>query len=76
MPTKDLRTAATTKPQSAAGSRTVVYRDTKGRSFDAVVVGAGSSSGLKIKLTSDNGRIIDNVAKATGLKQTNVYHAR
>lgn len=58
-----------------SGRMTVSYRDVKGRSRDAVVRDAGSSSGLKLQLV-DTGQIIDNVALATGLKQTNVYHYR
>jgi hypothetical protein len=50
----------------------VKYRAANGKSFDARVIGAGSVSGLKLLLVP-NDIVKDNVAPATGLKQTNVY---
>jgi len=59
----------------------VIYRDAKGRTSAATVLAAGSSSGLKLLVTSKrsmgvSGSTIDNVALATGEKQTNVYFNR
>lgn len=79
MPTKDDRTKASGKSgkHSTSGRMRVSYRDARGTTMDALVLGAGSVSGVKIKIMNGNpSRIIDNVAAATGLKQTNVYFSR
>lgn len=79
MPTKDDRGKASGKAgkHATAGRMRVSYRDAKGNTMDALVLGAGSVSGVKIKIMSGSpSRIIDNVAAATGLKQTNVYFSR
>lgn len=78
MPLKDNRTSAGTRDGKFAtsGRRDVVYRDTAGRSWDALVVDQGTASGLLLRITSDNGRQVDNVAKATTMKSTNAYFSR
>jgi len=79
MPNKDDRVKAGLKAgkNPTAGRMRVSYRDAKGGSFDAVVLGQGSSSGLKLKILGLNpSRTIDNVAAATTMKQTNVYFSR
>jgi hypothetical protein len=47
-----------------------------GTTMDALVLSQGSSSGLKLQLGHSTLSIVDNVAKATGLKQTGVYFSR
>jgi hypothetical protein len=78
----NLRTFATARASSGkgkaisnSGSITVSYRDTKGRRHDAVVVGPGTSSGLKLRIRGQGSaiRVIDNVALGTARNQTNVY---
>lgn len=58
--------------KDAAGRMNVRYRAANGHSFDATVVSAGSSSGLKLRLGS-NSRILDNIAAATSMHDVNVY---
>jgi len=77
MPHEDKRTASTTdKGKTNSGYRNVIYRDAKGLTKDAVVLGAGSVSGLKLRINSNQGAVIDNVALATSRTQTGVYFAR
>jgi hypothetical protein len=77
MPHEDKRTISTAdKGKTGAGLRTVTYRDAKGMKKDAVVLGQGTASGLKLRLTSDQNRVVDNVALMTVRTQTNVYIAR
>lgn len=60
-----------------SGKYMVQYRDVDGNTHNAVVVDAGSSSGLKLDLPDyQPTRVVDNVAAATTLKQTNVYFSR
>ncbi len=62
------------KSSRGSGRRTVIYRDAAGRTWSALVVAKGSSSGLKLKIESaGNVRVIDNVALATTFAQTNRY---
>jgi len=63
---------------NTSGYRHVEYRDAKGKTLAATVIGPGTSSGLKLNIDTagNNTRIIDNVAAATSLKQTNVYFSR
>jgi hypothetical protein len=72
---KDDRTISIAdKGKTSSGYRTVRYRDIKGISHNARVLGGGSSSGLKLLVNSGpSRRIIDNVAAGTGMKQTNRY---
>jgi len=66
--------AATGKGMVDQGHVEVVYRDTKGRSVRALVMGPGSASGLKLKIFNRLlPVVVDNVPAATGVKQTNVY---
>jgi hypothetical protein len=59
------------------GRRTVHYRDAKGQTWEALVVGPGTASGLKLQLTSHPRRgIIDNVANATARTDTGKYFDR
>lgn len=62
-------------------SWSVNYRNTRGRTSTATIIGAGTSGGTTLKLrvyrgTGGHGVIVDNVAKATSEKQTNVYFSR
>lgn len=60
--------------KARGGRRTVVYRDLKGNTWAALVVGEGTGSGKKLKLVSHpTVRIVDNVPLATSMKGTNVY---
>jgi hypothetical protein len=78
MPLKDKRTEVATHLQYASsGNRAVHYRDTKGHTFIATVLGPGTSSGLKLKLDAYNTVTVkDNVAAATTVKSTNAYFTR
>lgn len=63
------------------GRRSVVYRDASGATMDAVVVAAGSVSGLKLQVGSLRVAgvalsVKDNVALATTRTDTNVYFNR
>lgn len=76
MPFKDIRTPVATKPKMrTAGKRVVSYVDSKGRSTNCVVLGAGTSSGLKL-LDPHKNLVRDNVAVATGMGSVNCYRAR
>ena len=73
---KDVRTKSIAdKGKTDSGLRNVTYRDLKGQTWNAIVLGGGTASGIKIRLTSQDNRVIDNVAKATTPAQTNVYFA-
>lgn len=74
MPNLDMRTA-TTNRRKFVGQRVVTYIDSKGRSRNATVLGAGTTSGLKIKVGS-TGQILDNVVKGTAEGSVNCYRAR
>jgi hypothetical protein len=81
MPTSDRRTVMTARVKgrrATSGKYHVEYRDGKGTTLAATVLGPGTVSGLKLNIDTSGGntRIIDNVAAATGLKQTNVYFLR
>jgi hypothetical protein len=51
----------------------VLYKATLGQSRTAKVLGAGSTSGLKLRVY---GQTIDNVQPATTEKSTNAYYTR
>jgi hypothetical protein len=63
---------------------TVKYRDAQGKSHNAIVLGQGTASGLKLRLPhvttggalGGSSQIIDNVPAATGQKDTNAYFAQ
>lgn len=82
MPSRDERTRAGVRAgkNPTAGRMTVSYRDVSGKSKNALVLGPGGVSGLKLRIGSRMGdgqsEIVDNVAAATALKQTNVYFSR
>jgi len=89
MPLQDLRTKATAQggKMKTAGRMRVSYRDASGNTQDAVVVGPGTSSGLKIviRVPSTVGtlaaplsgnQVLDNVPAATTVKQLSAYTAR
>jgi len=64
-----------------SGRRTVVYRNLSGRTFEAIVIGPGSSSGLRLmipalRMKGPGVYIKDNVAAATTMKQTDRYFDR
>jgi hypothetical protein len=56
-----------------SGKVNVRYRDAKGTTRQAIVVGPGTTSGLKIRVRFVG--IFDNVPLATSPNQTNVYFA-
>lgn len=74
----DVRTPASNRKgkHATSGRMVVLYRGVTGRTTEALVLGAGSTSGLKLQLRYERNRIVDNVAKATTSKQTNVYFSR
>lgn len=56
----------------SSGRQTVRYRDAKGKTFDAVVVGgSGTSLDLHIRAGAGTTRRLTSIAKATTPKQTN-----
>ncbi|HVI77435.1 MAG TPA: hypothetical protein VM715_04615 [Candidatus Acidoferrum sp.] len=56
------------------GEQHVVYRDFKGSTYDAQVLGPGTTTGVKLQVWRGTGHsVIDNVPKATTPKSTNVY---
>lgn len=60
------------------GRRSVVYRATTGRTFEAIVIGPGSSSGLRLmipalRMKGPSVYIKDNIGPATTVKSTNCY---
>lgn len=68
---------APTKIKSTQGKTRVKYIDARGKSFDAIVIAAGTSSGKKIQFYNGPSRtIVDNVALKTSVKQTGVYSSR
>ena len=75
MPMKDRRAKATVGKgkHRSSGKMRVTYIDAKGRTREALVLGAGTTSGLKLQITSGKRRIIDNVAKATAMNSVNAY---
>jgi hypothetical protein len=78
MPLNDIRAdvIANGPKHRTSGRRTVIYRDGAGRTRLALVLGAGTTSGLKLAIGSDSGRVVDNVAKAVTSKSTNAYISR
>lgn len=78
MPHKDVRTESTSGKgkYKTSGRRVVAYRNAKGFTQQATVLSEGTSSGLKIAVGSEMGRVVDNVPLATARTQTNVYIAR
>lgn len=52
------------------GRRSVVYRDAKGKTWSATVIGDGSVSGKKLQLEDPPRSVIDNVPLATSYKGT------
>lgn len=78
MPNKDERAKAvvTGGKHKTAGRMVVTYRDANGYTQNATVAAAGGASGLKLALTSEDGRIIDNIAACATMKSTNCYISR
>jgi hypothetical protein len=83
MPLQTVKTAGTQpaidkRPNS--GRRTVVYRRTSGKTEEALVIGPGTNSGVKLRLVSRRPKVVvDDVAKATAMKgagSTGVYFTR
>ena len=76
MPKQDLRAKAiaTAGKMKTSGRMTVPYRDARGRFFNARVLGAGTSSGLKIEYGGLT--VVDNVPVMTTMKSINAYHGR
>lgn len=75
MPKQDLRAKAIAQGSQfrTSGALVVAYRDAKGRFFNARVLGAGTSSGLKLKYGNT---IVDNVPVMTTVKSVGAYHGR
>lgn len=66
------------KTKQYGGYRTVVYRDTKGRTMLARVTSAGTGNTLNLKLpdrdrTTKATTVLTNVAVATTMKSTNAW---
>jgi hypothetical protein len=68
------------KTPGTSGRRTVMYRDTNGKTHEARVEAAGTSTGLMLRLVNrrtpgnrTTNQVIDNVLPATTMKQTNRY---
>jgi hypothetical protein len=63
-----------------SGHREVAYRDTKGRTWAAMIIGPGSVSGVRLELHSrrrgGQTHILDNIGPATTVKSTNAYFSR
>jgi len=78
MPNKDERAKAliTGGKHKTAGRMVVTYRNASGETTNATVISAGGSSGLKLALTSEDDRIIDNIAACATMKSTNCYISR
>jgi hypothetical protein len=86
MPLQDLRTKATAQngKMKTAGRMRVMYRNAAGKTQDAVVVGPGTGSGLKIVIRvpatvaagASGNQVLDNVPAATTVKQLSAYTAR
>jgi len=58
--------------------RSVIYRATTGKTFEAIVIGPGSVSGVRLmipalRMKGTSVYLKDNVAPATTIKQTNCY---
>lgn len=75
MPCKDERSAATATKLKTAGKKNVHYIDSKGRSRNAIIVGQGTSSGLKIRVPSLR-LTIDNVPAASAPGSVSCYFSR
>ncbi len=75
MPKLDLRAKAiaTSAQHRTSGALTVMYRDVRGRFFNARVISAGTASGLKLKYGNT---VVDNVPAFTTMKSVNAYHGR
>jgi hypothetical protein len=80
MPVLDIRTVNSTRKgrRTTGGHYTVIYRKPTGLTVSAVVLGAGTSSGLKLQVSGRGAgnNVIDNVAVATTRAQTGVYFTR
>jgi hypothetical protein len=84
MPHVDQRTKAGLKAgkHMTAGRMNVTYRNSVGKSFQALVVGQGTSSGLKLVIRNSasantpGNTIIDNVPMATTPKSLSAYISR
>lgn len=59
--------------RATSGHYSAIYRNAKGNTFGAKVIGPGTASGLKIRTSAG---VLDNVAAITALGQTGVYVAR
>jgi hypothetical protein len=84
MPHKDDRVKATASngKHKTAGRMNVTYRNAVGESFQALVVGPGTSSGLKLMLryqasaNTPGPTTLDNVPAATTPKSLSAYISR
>jgi hypothetical protein len=77
MPKRDERARSVIDKGKDQGYRTVRYRNAKGSTQNGTVLGAGTSSGLKLKVGFGPAKIIvDNVPLATSEKQTSAYMSR
>jgi len=70
--------------RAKGGFRTATYRDAQGRTWGSLIIGPGSTSGYKVRITSRRGIgggatgcFVDNVPLATAMKgATNGLHSR
>lgn len=77
MPSKNERAAAVLRDaqHQTAGRKNVIYIDTRRRTRNALILGQGTASGLKLSVPSLNA-IIDNVPLAASRTSTNCYMSR
>jgi hypothetical protein len=54
---------------------TVGYRNARGTMMDAIVIGPGTNSGVKLRLLARD-VVVDDVPKATTMKSTGAYFLR
>jgi hypothetical protein len=63
-----------------SGHREVAYRTATGKTFSAIIIGPGSSSGVRLEIhdlrRGGQTHILDNVPAATTMKSVNAYFSR
>lgn len=77
MAQKTWTAASLNAARNRTGTVTVEYVTPSKETLSAVVLGAGTTVGLKLQVTAGNQRpIVDNVLPATSMQQVNVYRSR